>query len=50
MKLFLALLLSSGATLKLFGSSVNGFGFRQSDMDICMTFDGDTFSVSFSAH
>ncbi|XP_041436095.1 terminal uridylyltransferase 7 isoform X2 [Xenopus laevis] len=30
----------SGARLTLFGSSKNGFGFKQSDLDICMTFDG----------
>lgn len=29
-----------GARLNLFGSSKNGFGFKQSDLDICMTFDG----------
>uniref|UniRef100_A0A8C5LWS9 RNA uridylyltransferase n=1 Tax=Leptobrachium leishanense TaxID=445787 RepID=A0A8C5LWS9_9ANUR len=29
-----------GARLRLFGSSKNGFGFKQSDLDICMTFDG----------
>ncbi|XP_063769835.1 terminal uridylyltransferase 7 isoform X2 [Pseudophryne corroboree] len=29
-----------GARLSLFGSSKNGFGFKQSDLDICMTFDG----------
>lgn len=28
-----------GARLFLFGSSKNGFGFRTSDIDICMTFD-----------
>ena len=28
------------ARLTLFGSSCNGFGFRNSDLDICMTFDG----------
>ena len=33
-------LLSLGARLTLFGSSANGFGFRNSDMDICMTFVG----------
>ena len=27
-----------GATLRLFGSSTNGFGFRGSDLDICLTF------------
>lgn len=27
--------------LNLFGSSVNGFGFRQSDMDICLRFSTD---------
>ncbi|XP_018114592.1 terminal uridylyltransferase 7 isoform X2 [Xenopus laevis] len=30
----------SGVRLTLFGSSKNGFGFKQSDLDICMTFDG----------
>ncbi|KAE8633221.1 hypothetical protein XENTR_v10001819 [Xenopus tropicalis] len=30
----------SGASLTLFGSSKNGFGFKQSDLDICMTIDG----------
>lgn len=29
-----------GATLSLFGSSKNGFGFKQSDLDICMRLDG----------
>ncbi|XP_009068180.1 PREDICTED: terminal uridylyltransferase 7, partial [Acanthisitta chloris] len=29
-----------GTRLNLFGSSKNGFGFRQSDLDICMTVDG----------
>ncbi|XP_008935477.1 PREDICTED: terminal uridylyltransferase 7, partial [Merops nubicus] len=29
-----------GTKLKLFGSSKNGFGFKQSDLDICMTIDG----------
>ncbi|KAM4053082.1 terminal uridylyltransferase 7 isoform 1-T1 [Anomaloglossus baeobatrachus] len=29
-----------GAKLNLFGSSKNGFGFKQSDLDICMTFEG----------
>ncbi|XP_072260174.1 terminal uridylyltransferase 7 [Pyxicephalus adspersus] len=29
-----------GARLNLFGSSKNGFGFIESDLDICMTFDG----------
>ncbi|XP_074851247.1 terminal uridylyltransferase 7 isoform X2 [Carettochelys insculpta] len=29
-----------GARLNLFGSSKNGFGFKQSDLDICMTVDG----------
>uniref|UniRef100_A0A8C4YY12 CCHC-type domain-containing protein n=1 Tax=Gadus morhua TaxID=8049 RepID=A0A8C4YY12_GADMO len=28
------------ARLQLFGSSKNGFGFRQSDLDICMVLDG----------
>uniref|UniRef100_A0A8D3AD64 CCHC-type domain-containing protein n=1 Tax=Scophthalmus maximus TaxID=52904 RepID=A0A8D3AD64_SCOMX len=30
----------AGARLQLFGSSKNGFGFRQSDLDICMVFEG----------
>lgn len=39
---------SAGARLRLFGSSKNGFGFRQSDLDICMVLDGqDTMDVSF---
>ncbi|KAM9858777.1 terminal uridylyltransferase 7 [Aulostomus maculatus] len=29
-----------GAHLQLFGSSKNGFGFRQSDLDICMVLEG----------
>uniref|UniRef100_A0A8C0ZCX1 RNA uridylyltransferase n=1 Tax=Cyanistes caeruleus TaxID=156563 RepID=A0A8C0ZCX1_CYACU len=29
-----------GTKLDLFGSSKNGFGFKQSDLDICMTIDG----------
>ncbi|KFO76717.1 Terminal uridylyltransferase 7, partial [Cuculus canorus] len=29
-----------GTRLNLFGSSKNGFGFKQSDLDICMTIDG----------
>ncbi|XP_064357946.1 terminal uridylyltransferase 7 isoform X1 [Dromaius novaehollandiae] len=29
-----------GTKLNLFGSSKNGFGFKQSDLDICMTIDG----------
>ena len=28
------------ANLRLFGSSMNGFGFHQSDLDICMTLKG----------
>lgn len=30
----------AGARLCLFGSSKNGFGFRQSDLDICMVLEG----------
>uniref|UniRef100_A0A667Z506 Terminal uridylyl transferase 4 n=1 Tax=Myripristis murdjan TaxID=586833 RepID=A0A667Z506_9TELE len=30
----------NGAQLCLFGSSKNGFGFRDSDLDICMTLEG----------
>ncbi|NXW92115.1 TUT7 uridylyltransferase, partial [Alopecoenas beccarii] len=29
-----------GTKLNLFGSSKNGFGFKESDLDICMTMDG----------
>ncbi|NWI12674.1 TUT7 uridylyltransferase, partial [Crypturellus soui] len=29
-----------GTKLNLFGSSKNGFGFKQSDLDICMTLEG----------
>ncbi|KAJ8285435.1 hypothetical protein GJAV_G00026760 [Gymnothorax javanicus] len=29
-----------GAKLQLFGSSKNGFGFKQSDLDICMVLEG----------
>ncbi|XP_027730735.1 terminal uridylyltransferase 7 isoform X3 [Vombatus ursinus] len=29
-----------GTKLSLFGSSKNGFGFKQSDLDICMTIEG----------
>uniref|UniRef100_A0A4W3H2K1 Terminal uridylyl transferase 7 n=1 Tax=Callorhinchus milii TaxID=7868 RepID=A0A4W3H2K1_CALMI len=32
--------LDATANLCLFGSSKNGFGFKQSDLDICMTFEG----------
>ncbi|XP_068616839.1 terminal uridylyltransferase 7 [Brachionichthys hirsutus] len=30
----------TGARLQLFGSSKNGFGFRQSDLDLCMVLEG----------
>ncbi|XP_029017640.1 terminal uridylyltransferase 7 [Betta splendens] len=30
----------AGARLQLFGSSKNGFGFRQSDLDVCMVLEG----------
>ncbi|KAM6958788.1 terminal uridylyltransferase 7 [Aplochiton taeniatus] len=30
----------AGAKLQLFGSSKNGFGFKQSDLDICMVLEG----------
>uniref|UniRef100_A0A3B5ASF6 CCHC-type domain-containing protein n=1 Tax=Stegastes partitus TaxID=144197 RepID=A0A3B5ASF6_9TELE len=33
----------AGARLQLFGSSKNGFGFRQSDLDICM--DADCITI-----
>ena len=32
--------LVKGAKLRLFGSSKNGFGFKQSDLDICMVLEG----------
>lgn len=35
----LLLSFSAGARLFLFGSSKNGFGFRNSDIDICMTLE-----------
>lgn len=41
-------ILSPGACLQLFGSSKNGFGFRQSDLDICMMLEGqETIDVRF---
>lgn len=30
----------TAARLQLFGSSKNGFGFKQSDLDICMVLEG----------
>uniref|UniRef100_A0A8C9TX98 RNA uridylyltransferase n=1 Tax=Scleropages formosus TaxID=113540 RepID=A0A8C9TX98_SCLFO len=33
-----------GAKLRLFGSSKNGFGFKQSDLDICMVLEGQETS------
>ena len=30
-------LLLTGASLKMFGSSANGFGSKKSDLDICLT-------------
>nr|XP_023995150.1 LOW QUALITY PROTEIN: terminal uridylyltransferase 7-like [Salvelinus alpinus] len=46
----------TGARLRLFGSSKNGFGFKQSDLDICMVLDGqetaeviDLYLLSLSA-
>jgi len=38
--LFSIFLLLSDAKLCLFGSSCNGFGFRNSDLDITLTFAG----------
>lgn len=39
------------AQLCLFGSSKNGFGFRDSDLDICMTLEGHkTAEVGGKAH
>lgn len=38
----------SEANVEMFGSSCNGFGFHNSDIDICLTFDGnDTGEVRF---
>ncbi|KAL2092115.1 hypothetical protein ACEWY4_011913 [Coilia grayii] len=34
-----------GARLRLFGSSKNGFGFKQSDLDICMVLEGQENSM-----
>ena len=34
--------LTADARLQLFGSSANGFGSLKSDLDICMTLEGDT--------
>jgi len=34
--------LTADARLQLFGSSANGFGSFKSDLDICMTLEGDT--------
>ncbi|XP_053395690.1 terminal uridylyltransferase 7-like [Mercenaria mercenaria] len=39
------------AQLRLFGSSMNGFGFHQSDLDICVTFkDKDPEDINFVEH
>lgn len=39
----------SAARLEMFGSSNNGFGFRHSDLDLCMTFsDLPVPEVNFS--
>lgn len=47
-QLLLCLLSTDKAQLCLFGSSKNGFGFRDSDLDICMTLEGhETAEVSF---
>ena len=32
---------NAATRMNLFGSSRNGFGFRGSDLDICMTFEGN---------
>ena len=37
-----AFVINTDAWLQLFGSSANGFGSFKSDLDICMTLDGDT--------
>lgn len=42
---------SDKAQLCLFGSSKNGFGFRDSDLDICMTLEGhETAEVGGAEH
>lgn len=46
--MFINVYFLTGAKLVLFGSSKNGFGFKQSDLDICMTLEGqDTAEVPF---
>ena len=35
------------ARLSLFGSSCNGFGFQNSDLDICMTLEGEDQKVLY---
>jgi len=40
MTIFAILLCLADAHLCLFGSSCNGFGFRNSDLDITLTFHG----------
>lgn len=40
LKVFVVLFSCSDAQLCLFGSSCNGFGFRNSDLDITLTFQG----------
>ena len=37
-----AFVINTDARLQLFGSSANGFGSFKSDLDICMTLDGNT--------
>ena len=36
-----AFVINTEARLQLFGSSANGFGSFKSDLDICMTLEGD---------
>ena len=36
-----AFVINTEARLQLFGSSANGFGSFRSDLDICMTLEGD---------
>ena len=42
--IYIYVILWTGAKLQLFGSSKNGFGFRQSDLDICMVMEGQATS------
>lgn len=37
---FVSVFLHVGAQLEMFGSSANGFGSKDSDLDICLTLPG----------